>query len=92
MNTLDRDIEPGEEVIVKEKSLKPEYRHDLFDRVFVCQSGFGLSPRTMGGKIYGYYKKQGDNDAGRDCIRGEQIDQNATLFYQLGKKNAEVTK
>lgn len=56
-NALERTIEKGETVKVN-------------GREFIANGGFGLSPTTSGGKIFGKWKDTGEDDV----VRGELID------------------
>ena len=51
-NALNRDIQPGE-VLVLRKGVVLDAYHKLEDRLFIAQSGFGMSASTSGGKIIG---------------------------------------
>lgn len=81
-NTLDRDIKENEKIIVKKSVLKPEYQK-LSSRVFVCQSGFGMSNELAGRTIYGYWlDKPEDNEIMPMMISGYEIDVEETKKYQ----------
>lgn len=83
-NNLKRDIKAGEEVIVMPEQLKPEFRNDPKEFIFVCHSGFGMQANTMGTKIFGYWKKQGKTE--EDYIRGYYIDAVSTKTHQKKSK------
>ena len=86
-NALNRDIKPGEEVVVKRDMFLPEWRA-LENRIFVCQSGFGMMSFTSGAKISGYYKiDPAKLSAG---IRGEWIDAELTRKWQAGEPIIEA--
>ena len=51
MNTLDRDITPGEIVVVAKTSRHAQAREG--DRRFRCRSGFGMFSATAGSAIFG---------------------------------------
>jgi len=53
-----------ERTIVKDEVVKYNGRE------FVCESGFGMSPSTSGGKIFGKWKDTNEDDV----IRGELIE------------------
>jgi hypothetical protein len=77
VNNLDRNIKAGEEVIVlKEDFADPEAQEK--DRIFICDSGYGMSSFTSGGKIFGVWKKDGS----KGMIRGINIDAEATAKHQ----------
>ena len=80
-NSLNRNIEQDEVVVIKPTSLKPEYRKEFTH--FICQGGFGMSSTTIGAKIFGKWLHNDEED----YIRGEWIDVKATNKYQKEKQN-----
>lgn len=87
MNSLNRDIEVGERVVVKKEVMRNEYQ-DLSERIFIAESGFGMHPFTAGGKVFGYYEK--DNE--KTYIRGEHISVEETNEIQRYKRDIPLDK
>lgn len=82
MNSLNRDLIKGEEVIVRADILKPEYAAQAC-RVFIVDSGFGVIAKASGTAVYGKYKFDGE-----DCrIEGYEIDADETRLYQEAVEN-----
>lgn len=83
MNALNREIKPGEEVVVAEEHIASAYK-GLEHRVFVCMGGFGMMPFTAGTKVYGYYKEDAGKpyEQSQDMIRGPYIDVAETKRWQ----------
>lgn len=73
-NSLDRDILPGEVVILNKK-----YFVQLSDYRFRCTGGFGLKSFTAGSAIYGEFLVDGE----KSRIEGYMIDKEATEAYHL---------
>jgi len=84
MNVLNREIKPGEELIIRKDRMLPEYQ-DLEQRVFVAGSGFGLLAETTGRKIQGFWKLDGKYAE----ILGTEISVNETNEWQKEKKGGE---
>lgn len=65
MNSLNRDIVEGEKVVVSKK-----YAGDRSakERIFICESGFGMMRGTMGGAIFGKWQ-----NGEKDRIEGYMI-------------------
>ena len=81
-NSLGRDIQHGETVVVKKEVLKPEYQKSS-SRLFVCHSGYGMQTDTAGKTIYGYWKDNPTNDLSVDMmISGYEISKDETEKYQ----------
>lgn len=49
----------GQDVVLREETLKAEYR-DLTWRVFHVDGGFGASPHTMGNALVGQFVRDGE--------------------------------
>lgn len=75
MNSLERDIVPGEVVIVG-AGHTPIGR--VADRRFKCYAGFGLSAATAGRMIVGRWM----SDEEPAAINGSHIDVDETAAYQ----------
>ena len=75
-NALNRNIEPGEVVVIAAKHVAPGLR--IPNRAYVCSSGFGMSRFTAGTAIFGEWY----DGAGRDRVEGYQIDVEATEYFQ----------
>jgi len=56
MNSLNRNIEKGEIVILSAKC----YKGDEESRKFKCESGFGMNSFTSGTAIFGAFVKDGE--------------------------------
>lgn len=86
-NNLSRIINPGEEVVIKKESMREKYQA-LEQRIFICESGFGMSNTTSGTKIFGYYKvdsHKGEEERA-EFIRGYDISRELTALHQAGEK------
>lgn len=83
MNTLDRDIQKGEVVVVKNSVFSRKFETELEQRLFVCEDGFGMAQITMGQAIFGYWLKTGT----KSRIEGTWIDKGATKRYQKEMSN-----
>ena len=81
-NSLGRDIKSGEAVVMSAE----HYVGNREQRVFICQNGFGMLDETRGGKIFGYWLF--DNE--EDQVRGEEISKEET--QQMGKIISECLK
>lgn len=82
MNSLNRDLIKGEEVIVRADVLKPEYAPQVY-RVFIVLGGFGMDKDTAGTAVYGKYKFDGE-----ECrIEGYEIDAEETALYREAVEN-----
>jgi hypothetical protein len=57
-NALKEELE-GKVVLIKKDYLKPEY-HDDEKRRFLCETGFGCHPWTMGNAVFGTYLWDGE--------------------------------
>lgn len=57
-NSLNRDIEKGEVVVLAKKYFKTEYPAPE-DRLFVVDSGFGMNGFTSGRALFGKFLKTG---------------------------------
>ena len=68
MNYAHKELK-GLVVKVNPKKFKPEYQ-ELIKAGFVCEGGFGCSPKTNGESIYGYWalNKEQDKISGRDVL------------------------
>lgn len=87
MNSLNRDLIKGEEVIVRADVLKPEYVAQMC-RVFIVESGFGMSHTTRGTAVWGKYKFDGE-----ECrIEGYEIDAEETALYREAVENDKSNK
>jgi len=75
-NSLKREIETGEVVIIKAKMLKSGLKID--ERAFVCDDGFGMSDRTSGTALHGFWL----DGTGWDRMEGTRIDAKATGQFQ----------
>lgn len=84
-NSLDRDIEEGEVVVIAAKYMKPEYK-ELKHRLFVAIGGFGMNGDTMGNAVFGHTLGETDNFR----IEGYMLDPKETKAYQ--KKNGKFLK
>jgi hypothetical protein len=91
VNNLQRTIKAGEEVIVLREDFADPTAPEK-ERIFVCESGNGMNSFTMGSKIFGTWKKDGEKGA----IRGENIDAEATARHQakirFGVKNFNAAR
>ena len=76
----------GKLVLVKKQFLKPQF-HDRKCQYFLCQRGFGCSPNSSGGKIFGFYL----NDAGGEYIRREYVEEVVPITEGFQKRIDEVT-
>lgn len=77
MNSLKREIQEGEVVVIKASVLRPEFQA-LDERLFVCKHGYGMSHETRGTAIWGAYLKDAD-----ECRHeGTEIDPDETAEYQ----------
>lgn len=71
-NSLDQDL-LGKVVVLSKDYLKPEW-HDLKKRLFKVAGGFGASPHTIGGAIFGEFLFDGEK-----CrMEGYQVERLAT--------------
>ena len=77
MNILNREIKPGEELVISAEYMRPEYQ-PLAKRIFIAKGGFGMKPYTAGGKIFGCYKVDGEES----WIRGNEISYTETIEWQ----------
>lgn len=76
-NSLQRDIQENEVVVLKKSSFKPEYQA-LEHRLFKIQSGFGMRANTMGTAIFGEFLSDGEK-----CrMYSMDIDKKETEVYQ----------
>lgn len=64
-NALKMDL--SNRVVLVPSKFLPE---GVQDKRFICESGFGLSPTTSGGKIYGRWMETNENGV----IRGELVE------------------
>jgi hypothetical protein len=60
MNSLGRDIEDGEYVILKESAMAEGYR-DITWRVFQARGGFGMRRDTIGTAVMGTFVRDGED-------------------------------
>lgn len=87
MNSLNRDLIKGEEVIVRADVMKPEYAFQCY-RVFIVLGGFGMDRDTAGTAVFGRYKFDGE-----ECrIEGYEIDADETCLYQEAVENDKQNK
>lgn len=87
MNSLHRDIKVGEEVVFRKDLFKKRYQPIKF-RVFICESGFGMSGNTRGTAIFGKFKIDGE-----ECRwDGDEIDVDETIKYQEGLENGKSSR
>jgi len=77
VNALNRDIRPGEVVIILAKFAPPEYQDD---RRFFCIAGFGLRAVSHGRMLVGRWLKD-NRPASTNAL---WIDVAATNTYQRG--------
>jgi hypothetical protein len=75
MNTLGRDIQAGEIVVIG-----AEYT-DRKDRRFRCEGGFGMLASTMGTALMGVWHIDPEESA-RTRLEGDMIDRQATERLQ----------
>lgn len=81
-NSLNREIEKGEIVVLKKEIFKPEYQ-DLENRLFEAQAGFGMSSVTSGTALFGKFISDGE-----ECrFEGYDIDPKETEEYQKTHKS-----
>lgn len=73
MNSLKRDLLAGELVILKRHLFQPEYQ-SAAQRIFCVTGGFGLSAKTSGVALLGYYVADGESAR----QQGTDIDVRAT--------------
>jgi hypothetical protein len=77
VNNLKRSLKAGEEVIVNKdhfQGVDPAEK----ERIFICESGFGMQSFATGTRIFGRWKM--DNSPG--VVRGQNIDTEATIRHQ----------
>jgi len=81
MNTLllERPLQKGEHVIVNKIFMTTKYKA-LSERIFVCESGPGMSPSAEGLAIYGYWLS--DSTENRTYLNASKINREETLAYQ----------
>lgn len=79
MNNMRRDIEEKEVLVVKAEEMEEEYQA-LEERLFVATGGFGMRHTNIGGKIFGFWLKEGSDIT--DTIRGDWISRLETEAYQ----------
>lgn len=79
-NSLNREIKEGERVVVS-ASIFETPNLPVEDRTFICESGYGMKPYTMGTKIMGRWKKEGTNAA----IPAQWIDCTETDLLQASE-------
>ena len=75
MNTLNRNIQKNEVVIVEGRG---EQFSGWFATAFICDRGFGMLPNTAGGAIYGRWL----DGVGYGYIHGYEINTAATQAFQ----------
>lgn len=78
MNTLGRDIEKGEVVILNSKY----YIGTIQQRMFTCHSGSGMRISTYGTAIYGTFA-----DGEKARVEGFEIDKLKTNTYSILKEH-----
>lgn len=78
MNALGREIGEGEVVVVKKSVFDNPKSVTLEERLFVCESGFGMKSFTSGSAVMGHWK----DGSGNDRIEGHMIDKKETEKYQ----------
>lgn len=77
-NSLHRDIEQGEVVVLDVKYFLSEYQA-LEQRAVKCVGGFGMSSYTMGNGLYGEFLSDGEK-----CrFEGYMINPKETKAYQV---------
>lgn len=77
MNSLNRDIEKGEKVVLKKNVLSPKY-WDIKERTVIVLGGFGMLAKTSGTAIYVRFESDGE-----ECrFEGYEIDKFDTELLQ----------
>lgn len=85
-NTLDREIQPGEVVVIDKQYLQPG-NEPVEKRLFKVSGGFGASPDTMGSALFGEFL-----DEGIYCrMEGYKISPKETEKWQAAKAKLEAT-
>jgi hypothetical protein len=76
-NSLDRDIEEGEIVVLEKEYFKPQY-HDLKYRIVKVMGGFGANGFTMGKALFVEFLCDGE----KTRMEGYMISPKETEKYQ----------
>jgi hypothetical protein len=79
VNSLNRDIGPGEIVVVKHPLYDPP---DPFDRAIRVYNGFGMMAATAGTALFGEWL----DGTGGERVEGTEIDVKETIAFNAGVK------